>query len=245
MMRRTTVVSCVLGAALLLAACDEQKTETKPVAEPAKSVAAKAKPSAEPAPAKSAEGDTQPAKAQDDSAVPAEIKALALPAGAEKKKDPQLGSDLFSFSMPKGYAFKQKQSSVMMAGTPKAWVAIEGDGASFAYTSHNPSGDDGPGCPSIDDMKAKVKGATMLLDKSFTTELEGNSSIGDEVKIFIFERDGKTGFYATKMFDHGDDATTYCAATGTADDAKDLSATFDRAKTEALAAIFMTLTFSF
>lgn len=232
----------LLAGMLTLAACEDAKpTEDQPAAD-------------KPATSATTKGKTQPAvatpdkpaekPAADESGIPAEVKALALPAGAEKKNDPQLGSDLFSFEIPKGYAFTQKKSAMAMAGAPKSWVAVEGDGVSFAFMSHNPSGDDGPGCPKVDEMKAKVSGAKILLDKSFKTEMKDDVSVGDEVNIFIFEKDGKTGFYATKMFDHGDDATTYCAATGTADDAKALTATYDKAKTEALAAIFMSLKFS-
>ena len=238
-MRHIHLASTIAFATLALWGCEDAKTDDKPAAS-AKSVA-KSKPTAAPSTAK---GDTKPAKAAPDSGIPAEVKALPLPAGASKKKDPQLGSDLFSFDLPPGYAIKQKKSRVMMAGAPKRWVAVVGDGVSFAYTSHNPSGDDGPGCPKVADMKAKVKGAKILLDKTYKTEMKDDVSVGDEVAIFIWEKDGKTGFYATKMFDHGDDATTYCAATGTANDAKNLTVTYDKAKTEELAAVFMTLKFS-
>jgi hypothetical protein len=125
-------------------------------------------------------------------------------------------------------------------------VAIEGDGASLAYTSHNPSGDDGPGCPKLADMKAKIGGAKILHELSGSSETsDDNVTLGDQIELLMFEKDGKVGFYAVKVFDHGDDATSYCAAPGSPAGAKNLTTLYDKEKAELLAATFMSLHFKF
>lgn len=236
-----------IGAACAIAALAGCKDEAPKADAAAKDEAPAAKQAGNDGPTKEAAADE--AKKPDE--APAEAKGgivdglpgpvagkLKLPEARETLK----GSlDLFSFEVAKGMTWGPER----MGSPTKSWRELSGGDLTMSLLDHNPSGDSGPGCPSMDDMKKKVTGATTVHDLSFSTETHDDVSYGDEVKLWMFEKDGKFGFYAVKVFDHGDDATTWCAAPGKRDAAPNLATLVDRSAADQLLAIFASLKFSF
>jgi hypothetical protein len=233
------IAACALVALL---GCDDKSARS----DGADKSAASSKPAA------SSEGPTKKTAASADgkSASPAaEKKAIVegLPAQiASKVKLPPdtatVKGEIDLFEMKVAVGMKWKQAATV---GKKKWRVLEGNGVKMSVYSFNPSGDDGDDCPKMDAMKKKVKDPKVLVDESFSTETKDNVSYGDEVKLFVFEKGGKFGFYARKMFDHGDDATTYCAAAGDAAEAQAMTGRVGKQQAEELAAMFMSLKFSF
>lgn len=149
---------------------------------------------------------------------------------AEELKDPKL--DGFFFSGPKG-------SKLESAPAPGAWSTITVDGAKLSFMAHSES-DGGDGCPKMADMKGKAKGAKDLLSANGKMKPWGKKSLGDEVDFWMFEKDGKVGFYGLKVFALKD-KTTYCCAPGEQADAEAMKPVVDKAKAEVLAGVCLSL----
>ena len=88
--------------------------------------------------------------------------------------------------------------------------------------------------------KAKAKGAKDLLSASSKLKPWGKKSLGDNVEFWMFEKDGKAGFYGVKTFE-GKDKTTYCCAPGEQADAEAMKPVVDKAKAEMLAGVCLSL----
>ncbi len=188
-----------------------------------------------------ASGDAPPAAS--GSAPPADAPSGASPLPADlakltdgikdgvELKDPKL--DGFFFMAPKG-------AKLESAPAPGAWSSISVDGAKLSFMAHAAS-DGGDGCPKLADMKAKAKGAKDVLT-SAGTKLKpwGKKSLGDQVDFWMFEKDGKFGFYGVKTFE-GKDKTTYCCAPGEQADAEAMKPVVDKAKAETLAGVCLSL----
>lgn len=163
--------------------------------------------------------------------LPADLAKLtdAIKDGVELK-DPKL--DGFFFNAPKG-------AKLESAPAPGAWSTITVDGAKLAFLAHAAS-DGGDGCPKLADMKAKAKGAKDVLSASSKMKPWGKKSLGDNVDFWMFEKDGKFGFYGVKTFE-GKDKTSYCCAPGEQADAEAMKPVVDKAKAETLAGVCLSL----
>ncbi|MFO0549181.1 MAG: hypothetical protein U0271_12390 [Polyangiaceae bacterium] len=168
----------------------------------------------------------------------------ALPADLQKLvdglKDPEAMNDpklaTFSFKAPKG-------STIEASPAPGQWNKLVVDGATMAFVSFDSS--DSSSCPKVADMKAKIKGAKDLLDISAKPTPWGKVSLGDEAELWMFEADGKTGFYGRKLFKQGKDSTNFCCAAGTPEEAEELKGRVERDKADALAGVCMTYQLAF
>lgn len=212
----------------------------KPSAKPSAAMPATATASAEPAASvdapPTASGSAPPAGSsaagpEGGSPLPADLAKLtdAIKDGVELK-DPKMEG--FFFTAPKG-------AKLEPAPAPGAWSTITVDGAKLSFMAHAAS-DGGDGCPKLADMKAKAKGAKDLLSASSKLKPWGKKSLGDNVELWMFEKDGKAGFYGVKTFE-GKDKTTYCCAPGEQADAEAMKPVVDKAKAETLAGVCLSL----
>ncbi len=244
------LASAVLGGSMFLFACGDggggAPTGSASGAKPAGSTAgagASAKASAKPSAATTAAASGSTATADSAAAggpdgaspLPADLAKLVdgIKDGAELK-DPKL--DGFFFTAPKG-------AKLDSAPVPGSWSTITVDGAKLAFLAHAES-DGGDGCPKLADMKAKAKGAKDLLSQNAKLKPWGKKSLGDELDFWMFEQDGKAGFYAVKKFNLKD-KTTYCCAPGEQADAEAMKPVVDKAKAEVLAGVCLSLVYKF
>ncbi|MBL9025486.1 MAG: hypothetical protein JNL21_25040 [Myxococcales bacterium] len=210
------------------------KASAKPSAAAPATASAAASAGGDAAPATSGSAppaDSAAANAEGGSPLPADLaKLVGDLKDVEELKDPKL--DGFFFSGPKG-------SKLESAPAPGAWSTITADGAKLSFLAHSES-DGGDGCPKMADMKAKAKGAKDLLSQNGKLKPWGKKSLGDEVDFWMFEKDGKVGFYGVKVF-AGTDKTTYCCAPGEQADAEAMKPVVDKAKADVLAGVCLSL----
>lgn len=146
-------------------------------------------------------------------------------------KDPKLEG--FFFKAPKG-------ATITESPAPGEWNELTVDGAKMAFLAHSPS-DGGDGCPKLADMKGKVKDGKALTEIDLKMKPWGKESYGDEAQLYLFEKDGKAGFYATKVFAGKKEATTFCCASGSAAEGPAMKGLLDKAKAEVLAGVCLGL----
>ena len=139
----------------------------------------------------------------------------------------------FFFAAPKG----AKLTTVPVPGEWSQITVAEGVLSFFAFDPE----DGGTNCTPVKDMKAKVKDAKTIADVSAKPAPWGRESIGDEVQLWTYEKDGKAGFYGLKNFKGPKGTVTYCCAPGDGAQAKDLKLTVDKDKADVLAGICMSL----
>lgn len=216
----------------------------KPAASAKSSAAASAKPSAAPsAAASSAPADIPPASGEELKGD-AFIKLLKLPEGS--KAQSVAGMEGFGFLGP-----ADTKLAGVGAGATKKWGTTTFGGMTMATLLVNHEQDTGGDkCMKLDEAKAKLAGAKIVKEQTFKIPVEEKdgkyTDYGDEAaELVVFERDGKQGFYAHKVFDHGDDATRICCTAGAAADAKDLKGTADAAQIDAMSAVCLSWTFKF
>lgn len=81
---------------------------------------------------------------------------------------------------------------------------------------HNPAGDDGEDCPTLEQVEARLGDAKVTALQRASVPWTGQGpAYGDEIDLLLFERGPRAGFYVRKRFDHGDDYTDLCGAFGT------------------------------
>ena len=140
-----------------------------------------------------------------------------------------------------GFLFKApKGAALTPAPAPGEWSEITADGATMAFFAQSPS-DGGEGCPKLADMKGKAKDAKTLVEINEKQKPWGKESYGDEVSFWLYEKDGKAGFYGTKVFKGPKEATTYCFAAGKASEAAGLKGLLAKDKAELLAGVALGL----
>jgi hypothetical protein len=227
--------------AFVLTGCDgDAPRTTRPTATAAVAPASSGAATAAAAPIATAAvtpASTAPAKG-----VPTDVAALELPAGSAPVTFPD--NELYEFQAPKG--------AKIAVGEPyeSRWLAFAGGGLDMSVRTHNPSGDDGPDCPTVAAIAGLIGPGKRVIDRAWTTETvdlpDGRSaSLGDEVALVLFEKGGKFGFYGRKKFSHGDDFTSVCCALGKPADAAGLAALADEATAKAAAAVCMSLAFKY
>jgi hypothetical protein len=188
------------------------------------------------APADSAAPAASGAPAGGAAEIPADLKKLLDGVkDPTEVKDPKLED--FFFKAPKDVKITESPA-------PGEWNELAYDGASMGFLAWAPS-DGGDGCPKMADAKAKLKDGKSLLDVKHTLKPWGKESMGDEVELFMYEKDGKAGFYGVKMFKGKKEPTYYCAASGKASEAAAMKGLLDKAKAEVLAGIFIGLSTKF
>jgi hypothetical protein len=210
-------------------------------AKPSTSAGASAKPSTAP----SAAASSAPAAEGEDLKGEDFLKLLKLPEGSKAQKVP--GMEGFGFLGP-----ADTKLTDVGAGRPKKWGTTTFGGMTMATLLVNHEQDEGEKCMKLADAKAKLGGAKIIKEQSFSVPVgdkdkdEKYTDYGDEAaELLVFERDGKQGFYVHKSFDHGDDATRICCTAGSAADAKDLKGTADAAQIDAMSAVCLSWTFKF
>ena len=171
------------------------------------------------------------------------LKLLKLPEGSKAQSVP--GMEGFGFLGP-----ADTKLADVGAGRPKKWGTTTFGGMTMATLLVNHEQDDGEKCMKLADAKTKLGSAKIVKEQTFTVpvvEKDGKyTDFGDEAaELLIFERDGKQGFYAHKVFDHGDDATRICCTAGAAADAKELKGSADAAQIEAMSAVCLSWSFKF
>lgn len=245
----------VLVSALLLAACGDggaaATSGSASGAKPAGSTSAKPATSGSATPTASATtsatGETPALSASapaSASAAPAASGAPAVGGGempADLKKVLDLVKDPTDVKDPKleGFFLRAPASAkITESPAPGEWNEISVDGASMAFLAHSPS-DGGDGCPKLADMKGKVKDGKALVELDLKMKPWGKESYGDEAQLYLFEKDGKAGFYGTKVFKIGKEPTTYCCAAGNAAEGPAMKGMLEKAKAETLAGICM------
>ena len=171
------------------------------------------------------------------------LKLLKLPEGSKAQSVP--GMEGFGFLGP-----ADTKLADVGAGRPKKWGTTSFGGMTMATLLVNHEQDEGEKCMKLADAKTKLGSAKIVKEQTFTVpvvEKDGKyTDYGDEAaELIIFERDGKQGFYAHKVFDHGDDATRICCTAGAAADAKELKGSADAAQIEAMSAVCLSWSFKF
>lgn len=171
------------------------------------------------------------------------LKLLKLPEGSKAQSVP--GMEGFGFLGP-----ADTKLADVGAGRPKKWGTTSFGGMTMATLLVNHEQDEGEKCMKLADAKTKLGSAKIVKEQTFTVpvvEKDGKyTDFGDEAaELLIFERDGKQGFYAHKVFDHGDDATRICCTAGAAADAKELKGSADAAQIEAMSAVCLSWSFKF
>ena len=171
------------------------------------------------------------------------LKLLKLPEGSKAQSVP--GMEGFSFLGP-----ADTKLADVGAGRPKKWGTTSFGGMTMATLLVNHEQDEGEKCMKLADAKTKLGSAKIVKEQTFTVpvvEKDGKyTDFGDEAaELLIFEREGKQGFYAHKVFDHGDDATRICCTAGAAADAKDLKGSAEPAQIEAMSAVCLSWSFKF
>jgi hypothetical protein len=171
------------------------------------------------------------------------LKLLKLPEGSKAQSVP--GMEGFGFLGP-----ADTKLADVGAGRPKKWGTTSFGGMTMATLLVNHEQDEGEKCMKLADAKAKLGSAKIVKEQTFSipvVEKDGKyTDYGDEAaELLVFERDGKQGFYAHKVFDHGDDATRICCTAGAAADAKELKGSADAAQIEAMSAVCLSWSFKF
>jgi hypothetical protein len=256
-MHRTALAVALVA---LVSACESKPTDGAPSAKPSGSQATPAKPSAKPSAAAASAAPSASAapaaSASGEAAAPGEPKKLdtgeaflklwKLPDGAAAQ--PLTGMEGWSFTGPKDVKWPGR-------GDKTAWGAVTVGGKSMAVLVASPEQDEGDQCFPMAEAKKKlgggdVGGAKVLSEQTFevppSEKGDKTTTWGEEIELIVWEKvEGQRGFYAHKMFDHGDDSTHICCASGASGDAKELKGLVDAAATEPMIAVCMSTTFTF
>ncbi len=168
---------------------------------------------------------------------------MKLPEGSSAAKIP--GEEDFGYSGP----MDVKWPSAKLIGGKTSWAEVSFGSGKMALLMASPEQDQGEQCKSSADMKAKIGTAKVITEATYEVpplEKGGKTTTwGATIELLVFEKDGKRGFYAHKVFDHGDDTTHVCCTGGPASGAKDLATLDDAAKVDAMAAVCMSITYTF
>ena len=168
---------------------------------------------------------------------------MKLPEGWSAAKVP--GNEDFGYSGPKDV----KWPSAKNIDRKTKWAEVSFGSGKMALLMASPEQDQGEQCQSSADMKAKIGTAKVITEATYEVpplEKGGKTTTwGATIELLVFEKDGKRGFYAHKVFDHGDDTTHVCCTGGPASGAKDLATLDDAAKVDAMAAVCMSITYTF
>lgn len=198
------VACCVLA----LLGCDEEEAAPPPAAPAAE--APTVAPAVPPAP-------VEPPAAATGERVDSEMTghlptALAgVVAIADGSRALGLGGDFLQLDAPAG-------ASVRRGGDN--WTYLRGVEPGVAIYQHNPAGDDGEDCPTLEVIRQRLGDAQVTETRRVAVPWSGEGpAFGDEIDLLLFTRGERAGFYVRKRFDHGDDYTDLCAAFGASDDA--------------------------
>lgn len=170
-------------------------------------------------------------------------KLFKAPEGSTSQK--VAGMDGFLFNGP-------KDVKLAGVGTPgkKKWGTTTFGGLTMATLLVNHEQDEGEKCMKLADAKTKIGDAKIVKESLYTVPVVDkagkHADFGDEAaELLVFEKDGKQGFYAHKVFDHGDDATHVCCTAGAAADAPALKGTAEAEKIDQMAGVCMSWSFNF
>lgn len=205
----------------------------------------------------SAPGSAAPAAIAGSAAAPAAavqkfasgsefLAAMKLPASSSTQKAPGLGRELFGFSGPKGTRWH-----LPTGGDPykTQWASLSLGGDTMAILLASPEQDQGDQCPKLTDIKARVGDAKILKQATYEVPSlekgDKTTTWGETIELLVFERDGRQGFYAHKIFDHGDDSTHVCCTAGAPSGAKDLKNVVEPSKVDGMIGVCMSVTFTF
>jgi hypothetical protein len=232
------------GAASSSASATKEAGSSKPTSSSAAKLSPSSAPATSAAPTTSAPPSASAAAAEPkELSTDAFLKLLKLPVDSKPQTVP--GMEGFGFLAPAGTKLTD-----VGAGRPKKWGTTTFGGMTMATLLVNHEQDDGEKCMKLADAKAKLGSAKILREEKFQIPVEEKdgkyTDYGDEAaELLVFERDGKQGFYAHKVFDHGDDATRICCTAGPAADAKTLAGTAEPDQIEAMSAVCLSWTFKF
>lgn len=141
----------------------------------------------------------------------------------------------------KGFFFAApKDAKLTSVPVPGEWSQITVPEGTLSFFAFDPE-DGGTNCTPVKDMKAKVKDAKTTADVSAKPSPWGRESIGDQIDFWMYEKDGKAGFYGVKQFKGAKGTISYCCAPGDGAQAKDLKLTLEPAKADVLAGICISL----
>lgn len=122
---------------------------------------------------------------------------------------------------PSSVNFPREKRRVIMAGQESTgfaagnWKALDGLTPQVSIYTHNPAGDSGSDCPSLEEITGRIGESKVLTNQRLSAPWSGEGpAYGDEIDILIFQNGEQAGFYVRKRFDHGDDFTDFCAAFG-------------------------------
>lgn len=93
---------------------------------------------------------------------------------------------------------------------------VQGAAADTGTYQHNPAGDDGEDCPTLEAVREGLGDAEVTAEHRLSSMWSGEGpAYGDEIDLLLFTQGEQAGFYLRKRFDHGDDYTDFCVASGT------------------------------
>lgn len=194
-----------VAALSLVTACDdEEAAETPAEAEETEEPAAEATP--EPEPAEPAPGERVDATMGDDHLPTQLATVVTAPAG----ETGEVG--LVKITMLEGVTVGARSGG----GDVGSSYTLEGTAAPVGAYDHNPAGDSGADCPTLDAAKTSLGEAEVVAEHRFAAMWEGEGpAYGDEMGVILFQTGDQAGFFVRKRFDHGDDYTDFCVASGT------------------------------
>jgi hypothetical protein len=229
-MNRKQTIIAALAALSLVTACDdeEEAAEGAETEAPAAETTPEPEPEAEAEPAEPAPGERVDATMGEDHLPTQLATVVTAPTG-------EIGEvGLVKVTLLEGVSVGARSGGGDVGSTH----AIEGTAAPVAAYDHNPAGDSGEDCPTLDAAKTSVGDAEIVAEHRFAAMWEGEGpAYGDEMGLILFESGDQAGFFVRKRFDHGDDYTDFCVASGTPQ-APAANMTMEQAK--ALAGSFMT-----